>query len=69
MKVERRLAYKSSQFMADVIVCIVDSNGNPHTPDSREALKAGGLELEKYSSASNSNIDKGLGPAKIITLD
>lgn len=51
MKVERRLAYTSSQFMADAIVCTVDSNGNPDTPDSREAFKAGGQELEKCSSA------------------
>ena len=50
MKVERRLAYTSSQFMADAIVCTVDANGNPDTPDSREAFKAGGQELEKCSS-------------------
>ena len=51
MKVERRLAYTSSQFMADAIVCTVDANGNPDTPDSREAFKAGGQELEKCSNA------------------
>jgi len=51
MKVERRLAYTSSQFMTDAIVCTVDANGNPDTPDSREAFKAGGQGLEKCSSA------------------
>jgi|694.fasta_scaffold95564_5 O-acetyl-ADP-ribose deacetylase (regulator of RNase III) len=51
MKVERRLAYTSSQFMADAIVCTVDASGNPDTSDSREAFKAGGQELEKCSSA------------------
>jgi O-acetyl-ADP-ribose deacetylase len=51
MKVVRRLAYTSSQFMTDAIVCTVDSNGNPDTPDSREAFKAGGQGLEKCSSA------------------
>ena len=51
MKVERRLAYTSSQFMADAIVCTVDASGNPDTSDSREAFKAGGQELEKCSNA------------------
>lgn len=51
MKVERRLAYTSSQFMADAIVCTVDASGNPDSSDSREAFKAGGQELEKCSNA------------------
>lgn len=51
MKVERRLAYTSSQFMADAIVSTVDASGNPDTSDSREAFKAGGQELEKCSRA------------------
>lgn len=51
MKVERRLAYTASQFMADAIVCTVDASGNTDTSDSREAFKAGGQELEKCSAA------------------
>lgn len=51
MKVERRLAYTASQFMADAIVCTVTASGNPDTSDSREAFKAGGQELKKCSEA------------------
>jgi O-acetyl-ADP-ribose deacetylase (regulator of RNase III) len=51
MKVERRLAYTASQFMADAIVCTVDASGNPNTSDSCEAFKAGGQELGNCSAA------------------
>lgn len=55
LKIEKkRLAYASAQSMVEAIVCSVDLNGNPDTPDSREAFKVGGKELEAFSHGLSS---------------
>lgn len=55
MKIEKkRLAYASRQSMVEAIVCSVDLNGDPDTPDSREAFKTSGKELEAFSHGLSS---------------
>lgn len=55
MKIEKkRLAYASEQSMDEAIVCSIDLNGDPDTPDSREAFKVGGKELEAFSHGLSS---------------
>ncbi len=55
MKIEKKcLAYASTQSMVEAIVCSVDLNGNPDTPDSRESFKVGGKELEVFSHGRSS---------------
>lgn len=55
LKIEKqRLAYASAQSVVEAIVCSVDLNGNPDTPDSREAFELGGKELEAFSHGLSS---------------
>lgn len=55
MKIEKkRLAYVSRQSMVEAIVCSIDLNGAPDTPDSREVFKMGGKELEAFSHGLSS---------------
>lgn len=55
MKIEKKcLAYASRQSIVEAIVCSVDLNGDPDTPDSREAFKMGGKELEALSHGLSS---------------